>query len=328
MNELKSRIQELLNKYKEPKFSEEQIQALQQISEELKSEKAIESIKQDPYWPKWDSPWWKVVLLYEAGYKHLIPREFLVQLINVIDKHYLHFFPLAESDIPKECDPYRHILCFCALGNMYKVLEGCGFDVKSELPWWYDWILNYQLPDGGYNCDEGAYTGSRKSSFQSTLPMLEAMLLVYQRTGDSHIKSLLDRGADYLIKHEVYKSSSGRLIEEEWLQLSFPHYYDYDVLRGFSFLVKWAFETKNRLPEAIVIDCLKRISASLNSDGCVVLGLNKICRDRNLSLQNGNWKWSENAELFPVLELFSREGDVSIPLSIKWYQILMYLMEW
>lgn len=313
--------------FKELILSDDQIQALQQISEELKSDSAFESIKLDPYWPKWNSPWWKVILLYDAGYKHLIPIDFLTKLIGIIDQHYLHHFPLLETEMPKECDPYRQVLCFCGLGNMYKVLEGCGFDVKKELPWWYDWLGRYQLPDGGYNCDEGAYTNSRKSSFQSTLPMLEAMLLVYQRTGDKQVKILLDKGAEYLLKHQVYKSSAGKIIEEEWFQLSFPNYYDYDLLRGFSFLVEWSGLDKTTLPETLVEDCLEKISKSLNAHGSIILGRNKICREGSLFYQESKWIWSDKSQLFPTLELFSREGDVSVPLSLKWQRIIKLLAE-
>jgi len=110
------------------------LNSLSQLGEELKLEAAYMSVKLDPYWPKWNSPWWKVVFLYEAGFKQFIPRDFLQYLITVMDCHYLHQFPLTESEIPKDCDPYRDIMCFCALGSMYKVLEGCGFDVQAQLP--------------------------------------------------------------------------------------------------------------------------------------------------------------------------------------------------
>lgn len=309
------------------KLSDAQIHALHQISEELKLDSAIQSVTLDPYWPKWDSPWWKVILLYDAGYKHLIPKDFLKKLIKIIDNHYLHNFPILATEIPKDCDPYRHILCFCGLGNMYKVLEGCGFIVQKELPWWYDWLLRYQLPDGGYNCDEGAYTGSHKSSFQSTLPMLEAMLLLYQKTGDLEVKTLLDKGANYLLNHEVYKSSSGKIIEEDWFQLSFPNYYDYDILRGFSFLVEWSDLDRTQLPKALVDDCLDKIGNSLNAEGCVVLGKNKLQGEGSLYHKENGWVWSDKSQMFNTLELFSREGDVSVPLSLKWRRLLQLLVE-
>jgi hypothetical protein len=36
------------------------------------------------------------------------------------------------------------------------------------------WLRQYQLPDGGLNCDEAACVKSLKSSMVSTLPPLEA----------------------------------------------------------------------------------------------------------------------------------------------------------
>lgn len=306
-------------------FSDKTQQSLLDISNELRTEATLKSIKLDPYWPKWDSPWWKVLLLYETGCKNLIPLEFLNILIDVIDQHYLHYFPLTESELPKGIDPYRSILCFCALGNMYKVFEDCGICVKDRLPWWYDWLSKYQLPDGGYNCDEGAYTGSKKSSFLSTLPVLEAMLIIYVKTQDSQIKTLLDKGADYLLKHAIYKSSTGQEIEPEWLKLSFPRYYDYDILRGFSFIVDWAYHTRSSLPVNTVDDCLNQLQSSIDQNGCIVLRANKVKLDGSLYLINQEWIWKEEAMFYQALDLFSCEQDVSIPLTFKWQETLSKL---
>lgn len=326
MNELKLKIESYLKVYqswqKELCLSELQIDSLHKVSAELKTSKAIDSINLDPYWPKWNSPWWKVLLLYETGFKHLIPVEFLDVLIDIIDKHYLHYFPLTEAELPKDIDPYRDILCFCALGNMCRVLEDCGFCVKERLPWWYEWLQKYQLPDGGYNCEEGAHTKSRKSSFLSTLPVLEAMLIIYVKTQDNQIKVLLDKGASYLLKHNIYKSSKNQIIDDDWFQISFPRYYDYDVLRGFSFIVDWAYLTKSTLPNALVEDCLTQIQKSINSDGYIVLGKNKVSLDGSLYCIDQSWTWKNNSESFAALDMFCAEKNQSIPLTLTWIKTL------
>lgn len=59
----------------------------------LETDESLNSIKLDPYWPKWDSPWWKAVLLLECGQAELIPRRFIDTLIAAVDAHYLHTFP-------------------------------------------------------------------------------------------------------------------------------------------------------------------------------------------------------------------------------------------
>ena len=329
MQDLKSKIEKAILRFQNISaglmLDQKTVDSLSILSSELKSAEAFESISKDPYWPKWGSPWWKVLLLYESGYKHMIPLEFLDKLIRIIDSHYLHWFPLLESELPENCDAYRDVLCHCALGNIYKVLEECGFEVRTKLPWWCEWLGKYQLPDGGYNCDEAAYTRSKKSSFLSTLPMLEAMLTVYKKTGDLWVKGLLDKGAQYLISHNIYKSSTAKIITEEWFKISFPHYYDYDVLLGFSFIVDWALITGAELPYELVTDCIDQIEKSVNADGYVVLSSNKLEKVGSLFYRQNQWIWDDKSETFPALVLFSKAGEVSITLTIKWYETITRL---
>jgi len=295
------------------------------LSEELTTTYAIESIKLDPYWPKWNSPWWKALLLSEAGRSELIPKQFIEEMIEALNRHYLHYFPLVETDIPEGCEPYRQIMCHCALGNMCRLMELCGYEVDKQIPWFGDWCERYQLPDGGYNCDEAAYTKSKKSSFLSTLPMLEAMLSIYKRAGYESINKSLEAGAQYLLNHAVYKSSTGKLITEVWLQLSFPRYYDYDVLRGLSFLAEWAVVFGKTLPQDIVADCLKQIEPALDENGLIRITEDKIAVEGSL-VQNGSvWVWNEKASRFPALDMFGKVGMVSLPLSRQWLKLLEHL---
>ncbi len=362
MNDLQLKIEKSLVEYQSISsrliMDEDQNSILMDLGKELSSDLSLDSIKLDPYWPKWNSPWWKALLLYEAGYKHLIPHEFLDNLINIIDSHYLHYFPLIQADLPENCDPYRHVICFCALGNMYKILEDCGYDVHMRLPWWYEWLEKYQLPDGGYNCDEAVYTKNMKGSFLSTLPMLEAMLIVFQKTKDSHIKALLDKGAQYLLQRGLYKTSTLQDINKGWLQLSFPRYYDYDILRGITFIIDWAYHTGSELPGDIIRDCFDQIAKLVNEDGYLVPAINKISSEGSLFYVNQQspvappldgcivapgltgchvevsllavnkqWIWKDQSDSFPALDLFNLPGEISIPLTLEWYRTLEKLIK-
>ena len=35
--------------------------------EYLNSDSGIKEVEADPYWPKWNSPWWHTLLLHEMG---------------------------------------------------------------------------------------------------------------------------------------------------------------------------------------------------------------------------------------------------------------------
>ena len=41
----------------------------------LNSKEAADSIRQNPYWPKWNSPWWHMSLLFEMKRADQIPKH-------------------------------------------------------------------------------------------------------------------------------------------------------------------------------------------------------------------------------------------------------------
>lgn len=236
----------------------------------LSSGAALESLARDPYWPKWDSPWWHMTLLWELGRADRIPEQAARALTRSIDSRYLKVFPVRPEELPAGADPYRDIACHCALGTAFQLLTACGVDVDSELPWVRPWFLKYQLPDGGLNCDEQAYMKERpKSSVVSTLPPLEAVLLCTPRPFTPAEEAFLDRGAAYLAGHRLFRSAdASRVLDEDWLKPRFPRFYEYDLLRGYAFLRRWSRRRKKPFPaqetaeaaallEALAVDGLR-----------------------------------------------------------------------
>jgi hypothetical protein len=200
-----------------------------------------ECLALDPYWPKWDSPWWHMVLLWEMGLVERIPRRAADQMAQAVDAFYLHWFPLVESEVPPGLDPLQRVMCHCGLGIMYQVLRAAGVDIDAAWPWTRPWFAKYQLPDGGWNCDEAVYTKEVKhSSVLSTVAVLEALLTCDDLSDEE--ERMIDHAAEYMLARRLAYSLSkgGALIEAEWLVPVFPHFYDYDVLRGHACLKKWA----------------------------------------------------------------------------------------
>src|SRR5688500_3902284 len=120
----------------------------------LASDLALASLAEDSYWPKWDSPWWHMVLLFELGEARRIPTQAVRAMVAALDALPLHTFPLRPEDWPPGLHPSRHSSCHCALGCIDQVLGACGVDVDAELPWIRPWFPRYQMRDGGLNCDE------------------------------------------------------------------------------------------------------------------------------------------------------------------------------
>jgi hypothetical protein len=96
-------------------------------------------------------------------------------------------------------------------------------------------LLREQLADGGWNCD--AWIGSTRSSFNTTICVLEAFL-AYERAGgaDAAVTAARRRGEEYLLERRLHrKRSTGEIITRDrkrgtdWTQLAFPTWWHYEL---------------------------------------------------------------------------------------------------
>ena len=286
----------------------------------LASDVALESLELDPYWPKWNSPWWQMLLLHELGMTKSIPQAAIEKVLEVMDKHYLKFFPFREEEIPPGKNPYRHIACHCALGSMEQVLHAWGIDVTKRLDWISPWYIKYQLPDGGLNCDEAAYTRTTpKGSIVSSIPPLEAVLHCRDGNLSADDELFLQRGAEYLIEKRLFRrSSDAKVIDEDWLKLCFPRFYHYDVLRGLNFLLDWSGVTRTELPISAIADAVFVINESAKNGALHVqrnawLGANTLMYDP----VHAGWLKKPSVS-YTLLDRVSELGNVSYVLTNKW----------
>ncbi len=292
---------------------------------DLESPDARVSIDKDPYWPKWISPWWKMVLLHEMGMTHRIPVKTAEYLIEGIKNNYLSYFPVREEDLPRDCDPYRDILCHCAIGTITGLFWAMGIQVKKKIPWLEDWFVKYQLPDGGYNCDEQVYARDvPRSSFLSTLPPIEAILYFRQNLDDRHLK-VLKNGADYLIRRHLCRSlcKGMSVIKPGWFRPVFPRYYDYDVLRGITFLTRWAGKCNGHIPGESLEESLTMLEFQLDEGGRIIPRHSTLRKEGTLEYQgNDTWSFAQGAAVFPLLAEVSDNRKPNYYLTREWYDTL------
>jgi hypothetical protein len=135
-----------------------------------------------------------------------------------------------------------------------------GQDVQGLV----DRLLGEQLADGGWNCE--AENGSTRSSFNTTICVLEAML-EYELAGgrSAAVTEARLRGQEYLLERRLFRrKSTGEAIERDrksdavWTRFAFPTWWHYDVLRGLEYLRRASVTPDERVAEAIALVESKR----------------------------------------------------------------------
>ena len=164
---------------------------------------------------------------------------------------------------PQECDDnpfFAGEVEPCINGQVGAVGAYFGQDVRGIV----DRLLAEQLPDGGWNCE--AANGSTRSSFNTTICVLEALLEHELRVGSSpEVTDARLRGQEYLLERRLFRRrSTGEVIERDrkgdaaWTRFAFPTWWHYDVLRGLEYLRRAGVTPDERVAEAIELVASKR----------------------------------------------------------------------
>jgi hypothetical protein len=117
-------------------------------------------------------------------------------------------------------------------------------------------LLDEQLPDGGWNCEAPK---SSRSSFHTTLCVLEGMLEYERAIGSAHpgapqIAAARHRAQEYLLQRSLFRRlSTGEIVAPEFLELAYPPRYRFDILRALDYFRAAGSPPDPRMREAIQI---------------------------------------------------------------------------
>ncbi|MBS1961716.1 MAG: hypothetical protein JST04_05840 [Bdellovibrionales bacterium] len=276
----------------------------------------------DPYWPKWDSPWWHLLLLHELGQTTEETKAAASVLLESMRTHFLPcFFP---EELPPGKHPAHHIGCFCALGTMLPALEGFGCDVEAALPWVRGWLMKHTVPGGGMNCDDAQYKKENPgSSIVATVAALEFM--VESKSGPRNAAEVeFTHGlARDLLKRELRKAffatsnAEEKEDEEDWRLLCFPRFYFYDVLRGLTAITRYAEKMKTPIPASAIANVVALLEAKAEKGP---LQVERDPRDgvNTFAFERGEWVRPRPSGKFPLLVAVSKIGDPSEALQAEW----------
>ncbi len=138
----------------------------------------------------------------------------------------------------------------------------CYFgEPESELRSIVDFILDQYMEDGGFNCRRNR-SGAVHSSVHSTVAIMEG-ITEYEHNGYayrlSELLSAFQTSRDFLLQHRLFKSDkTGEVIHKQFLQLSYPTRWKYNILRALDALTLAECSWDDRMQDAIDVILSKR----------------------------------------------------------------------
>ena len=145
----------------------------------------------------------------------------------------------------------------CINGRTIEAGAYFGVDVSPVV----ERILGEQLPDGGWNCE--AENGSVRSSFDTTLTVLDG-LLGFERAGGGTAVREARRGAEeYLLERGLFRrKSTGETVKPEYADFAFPYYWHYDALRALDY-----FRRSGAAPDPRMAGAVELVRSKRQPDG-------------------------------------------------------------
>src|SRR3954447_6916062 len=142
---------------------------------------------------------------------------------------------------------------------------GLGAYFEQPVDGIVDRLLGEQLDDGGWNCE--TENGSVRSSFHTTICVLEGLLAHERATASDRSAAARRRGEEYLLERSLFRRlSTGEVAVPTFLEFSFPTRWYYDVLRGLEY-----FRAVGGAPDRRLADALDLVRSKRQADGTWLL---------------------------------------------------------
>lgn len=136
---------------------------------------------------------------------------------------------------------------------------------ESELQSIIDSILAEIMHDGGFNC-RTTRSGAKHSSLHSTISVLEGFT-EFQKAGYTYrkkeISAAIKTGIEFILLHRLCLSDrTGQIIDKNFLKLTYPCRWRYDILRAMDYFQYAGIKWDNRMTDAMTY-----LNKKKNKDG-------------------------------------------------------------
>jgi len=124
-----------------------------------------------------------------------------------------------------------------------------------------DFILSQTMPDGGFNCMSNR-SGAVHSSLHTTLSVLEG-ITEYEQNGYQYrldeLRLALRSSMEFILIHQLFLSDrTGKIIKKDFLRISYPGRWKYDILRAMDYFQHALLDWDERMKPALQVLLKKR----------------------------------------------------------------------
>jgi hypothetical protein len=189
------------------------------------------------YFPKYLSTNWRALVLADLGLDRSDPR--VAKLADVIFDYQLRLsspFNLFHEEV-------------CRSGNTARMLTRFGYGEDRRVRMLFDWLIEDQREDGGWNCAQGV---------PGTLDAWEALAAFSALPRPKRSRAMersIERGAEFYLERRLLNEGPRYA---PWYRLHYPNHYFYDLLVGLDLLTGLGFAGDRRLRPALEILAKKR----------------------------------------------------------------------
>lgn len=189
------------------------------------------------WFPEFSSTIWNAIALADLGLTSADPR-----IRRTADRIFEYKLGLSSM-----INLYHEEMC--AVGNTARTLTRFGYGDDPRVKRLYDWILEDQRTDGGWNCSQDT-----PGTLERWEP-LAALAEVPKPKRTNRMENAIARGAEFFLKRGLLREGPRY---PPWYRLHYPNHYFYDVLVGLDLLTKLGYAGERRLRSALKVLRQKR----------------------------------------------------------------------
>ncbi len=195
--------------------------------------------------PTFQTSIWKGMVLADLGLTAADPR--IRRFADLVFEYKLH--------LSSELNFFTEEVCI--VGNVARMLTRFGYGDDRRVRKLYDWMIEDQREDGGWNCAAG------EPGTLDCWEALAAFAAIPKGKRSAAMERAVARGAEFYLERKLLEE--GRRYAP-WFRFHYPTHYYYDVLVGLDVLTGLGYAADKRLESALEILRKKR-----RSDGTWIL---------------------------------------------------------